>query len=193
MIPVIGTTRLPVYIYDSLAMKKKDPIESNLRHLMAYYARKFSVAEQSLQQVLPLWIESSHHRLFRSALRQYLQNINRQLHLMTDYFTQEHIQTAGTVNQSVQMFIEETNKKLKQLKDPGQMDALLLASVMEVNRYKINLYHMAAVFARSLDMMPLVDLFTLSENQEKDIQIEFFKLSTSHIHIEGIDAIHIRA
>jgi len=174
-------------------MKKKDPIESNLRHLMAYYARKFSVAEKSLQQVLPLWIGAASHHLFISELQHYLQNINRQLGLMTDYFTQEHIQPVGTVNLSVQFFIDETNNKLKQIKDPEQKDAFLLASVMEVNRYKINLYHMAAVFARSLDMMPLVDVFNFSENQEKEMQISLCKLSNRHIHIEGVDAIHIRA
>jgi|GEM_PF-6924826 len=182
-----------MYIYLGLTMKKKDPIESNLRHLMAYYARKFSVAEQSLQQVLPVWIESANNKLFRSALQHYLQNINRQLQLMTEYFTQEHIETAGTVNQSVQLFIEETNKILKQIKGPAQEDAVLLSSVMEINRYKINLYHMAAVFARSLDMMPLVDICNLSENQEREIQTEFLELSSHHIHIDGIDSIHIRA
>lgn len=193
MIPVIGFAKHRMYIYLSVTMKKKDPIESNLRHLMAYYARKFSVAEQSLQQVLPFWIESVNNNLFSSALQHYLLNINRQLQLMTEYFTQEHIQVAGTVNQSIQLFIEETNKILKQTKDPAQKDAILLASVMEINRYKINLYHMASVFARSLDMKPLVDICNLSENQEREIQIEFLKLSSNHIHIDGIDSIHIRA
>ena len=173
-------------------MPSHDVNTSNLRHLMEYYARKFTLVEHRLKVVLPEWIALAHSIRLKAALRSYLKKKKKQVKILELFFTEENIMyDSSQPSRSMQDFVLETNWRLSHAHTDQERDAWLLASVCAVNQFKINMYEMGIGFARSLGMDHAAQTFEDAGIYEKQLFDKLGKLAVKEINLALVEPVHI--
>lgn len=168
-----------------------DNNDSNLHNLMDYYARRSNLSEMYLLDVLPFWISEARSERLKHALETYQSIASKQVGRMKVIFTQRHIRMNGTTNMAVQRFIEQTRATLLNCRDDVKKDAILLVSVSAINRFKINMYDMAAAFTRALGLHPMDTIFEDAGINEKNINSIFHQLEETDVDTSMINPVEI--
>ena len=173
-------------------MRTEELNSSNLRHLMEYYARKFTLAELRLREVLPAWIASAQSLRLKAVLNSYQKVVRNQVVKMESFFQEKNLKLDGTqVNRPVQEFLRETDERLMHVHNSKEKDAWLLASIQAVNDFKINMYEMAAGFARSLGMISDAQTFEEAVYNERLMAEVLKRLSPKEIDLSLVESVHI--
>ena len=133
-------------------MKENNSTITNLHDLLDYNARKFTSAEIQLRNGLNEWIDKAASLNLKAVLQKYLDFVQQHVQKLESFFEAEQISSLSSGNRIMKSFIDETEEKLKNCADLQVRDACLLASVQDINHFKISLYGTAAAFAKELNM-----------------------------------------
>lgn len=158
---------------------------TNLHDLLDYNARKFANAEIQLRNSLNEWMAKTNSLKLKEVLHKYLDFIQQHLQRLESFFEAEQINSLSRTNRIMKSFIEETEEKLNNCADPEVKDACLLASVQDINHFKISLYGTAAAFARELNMEKFAGVFHEAEINEKQIDDRLSQLAEHEINIRA--------
>jgi ferritin-like metal-binding protein YciE len=163
-------------------MNQKDKIITTLHNLLDYEIKKITTGEVLLNEVLPQWINTATSIKLKAILQKYKDWTAVHIQSMQGYLTNENTSAALFPNRIMQVFVEDTINKIDQCSDMEVKDAALLASVQEINHYKICAYGTAAAFARSLNLEKEADLFRQAEVNEKQIDDRLTQLAEFEIN-----------
>ena len=155
---------------------------TNLHDLLDYNARKFTNAEIQLKNSLTEWISKAGALKLKDVLRKYLDFVQQHVQKLEGFFEAEQISSLSSTNRIMKSFIEETEEKLNYCTDPEVKDACLLASVQDINHFKISLYGTAAAFSRELNLEKFASVFHEAEINEKQIDDRLSQLAEHEIN-----------
>jgi len=158
---------------------------TSLHQLLNYDARKFLVSEVQLQNILPKWMNTAGSIKLKTVLQRYLDYVQQHVQKMEEFFAQENNNSPGFSNRVMQIFIEEAEEKLANCKDAALKDACLLASVQQINHFKISMYGTAAAFANALGMEKSAEIFHEAEVNEKQVDDRLSQLAEHEINNEA--------
>ncbi|MEO6733425.1 MAG: DUF892 family protein [Ferruginibacter sp.] len=163
-------------------MKENNQIVTNLNDLLHYNASAITHAEAELKNALHSWIEKASSIKLKEVLMRYADYIHRHMDKMENFFTEEKVFSITPTNKVIKALIEETEEKMEICPEPELKDACLLASVQEINHYKISLYGTSASFANTLEMDSAAVLFHEAEVSEKQIDDRLSQLAEHEIN-----------
>lgn len=147
----------------------------SLSDLVALETVRIMEGEKHLIQTLPGWIQRVSSAKLRTILNQYLEYIRHHEQQMVNYFIHHSAKPSGGRSRVMQALVEEANEKLGYCADPEIYDACLLASVQEINHYKISVYGTVTAFFNALGQSDSASVFHKAEKDEKriDEQLSF--------------------
>lgn len=156
-------------------MEKVSRSVVSLSDLLTLETSRIMEGEKHLIQSLPGWIQQVSSSKLRNILNQYLEYIRHHEQEMVNYFIHQHTGPSTGRNRVMQALVEEANEKLGYCADHEIYDACLLASVQEINHYKISVYGTVAAFFNALGQSDSAAIFHKAEKDEKriDEQLSF--------------------
>lgn len=155
---------------------------TNLHDLLVHNARKFTSAEIQLRNSLHEWISKAVSLKLKGVLQKYLDFVQQHVQKLESFFEAEQVSSLSISNRIMKSFIDETEENLKTCADPEVRDACLLASVQDINHYKISLYGTAAAFAKELNLEKFGSFFHEAEVNEKQIDDRLSQLAEHEIN-----------
>ena len=156
-----------------------------LHQLLDEDARKFTIAEIELQKALPLWIQKSSSLKLKAILQKYADQVKRHISKFDSFFEEESITYINSSNKIMHAFISEAEEKMSNCFDHSIRDVCILASVQNINHFKISSYGTAAAFANTLGMAKTAVLFHECEINEKQIDDRLSQLAEHEININA--------
>jgi ferritin-like metal-binding protein YciE len=165
-------------------MKTEEALPT-LLSLLDYDARKFTSAEEQLQNKLPWWIDDAGSFQLKGVLEKYLELIQEHIKKLDIFCAEENFTYISVVNQVMQALIEETEEKLAFCSEPAVKDACLLSCIQNINHYKIGTYGTAAAFAKDLAMDDAVTVFRDLEIDEKQIDHRLSQLAEHEVNTKA--------
>jgi ferritin-like metal-binding protein YciE len=156
-----------------------------LHNLLDYDVRKFTIAEIQLQKVLILWIKKAGSLKLKNHLQRYLDYVSEHIKVFEDFYEEENIPTVSITNRVMQAFIDEAEEKINYCSNSAVRDASLLASIQEINHYKISTYGTVCAFANTLGMTKTAEVFHKAEINEKQIDDRLSQLAEHEININA--------
>lgn len=165
-------------------MAENNSTITSLHNLLDYDAGKFTSAELQLKKSLPEWISKAASLKLKMVLEKYFDLVQEHFQKMEAFFENEEISTLSFTNRVMNAFIEETNERLSKCAEKVR-DACLLASVQEINHFKISSYGTAASFANALGMEKAAAIFHEAEVNEKQIDDRLSQLAEHEINIKA--------
>jgi ferritin-like metal-binding protein YciE len=157
----------------------------NLQNLLDYEACQFHVAEIHLKNILPEWIERTESVKLKSVLEKYKGIIESHVQKLENFIQDEGLTSECIDNRVMRAFIEDIGEKLGMCSDQHLKDAALLASVQEINHYKISAYGTATAFANTLNMPRYAAIFHEIEINEKQIDDRLSQLAEFEINVKA--------
>jgi ferritin-like metal-binding protein YciE len=166
-------------------MKHDHQAIATLHDLLGYDAKKITDAEIHLKKTLEGYIGNTTNLKLKDVLRKYTAYIDQHIEKLEMFLVKEKIFSFSPVNKVMQAFIADTEEKLSVCLDEGIRDACLLASIQEINHYKISAYGTAAAFARVLHMEDIAAIFHEAEINEKHIDDRLSQLAEHEINVKA--------
>jgi ferritin-like metal-binding protein YciE len=147
----------------------------SLSDLLALETGRIMEGEKYLIGLLPGWIQGASSTRLKSILTQYLEYIRHHEQQMVNYFMHQPPIPSEGRNRVMRALVEEATEKLGYCADAEIYDACLLASVQEINHYKISVYGTVTAFFNALDQSASAAIFHKAEKDEKriDEQLSF--------------------
>ncbi len=156
-----------------------------LHNLLDYDVRKFTIAEIQLQKVLNLWIKKASSVKLKNNLQRYSDYVAEHVIAFEHFYEEENIPSISISNRVMQAFIDEAEEKINYCSDAAVRDASLLASIQEINHYKISTYGTASAFANALGMTKTAEVFHKAEINEKQIDDRLSQLAIHEINLDA--------
>jgi ferritin-like metal-binding protein YciE len=163
-------------------MKENDQGVATLNDLLHYNARIITDAEIELKNILHSWVNTAASLKLKEVLMRYADHIHKHIDKMENFFTEEKVFPLTPGNRVMNVLIRETGEKMSLCSEAELRDACLLASVQEINHYKISLYGTAASFANMLEMNDSAVFFHEAEISEKQIDDRLSQLAEHEIN-----------
>jgi ferritin-like metal-binding protein YciE len=138
-----------------------------LQQLLEEDCRNFSIAEIELHNAMPLFIAKSSSVKLKNILQNYNDQIKQHMKLLDSFFEEENITYLHTGNSIMHAYIKDAEDKMSNCGELMLRDACILASIQNINHYKIASYGTAAAFAETLGMTKPSFLFHQFESNEK--------------------------
>ena len=158
---------------------------TSLHTLLDYEACKHYRAEMQLQKSIPEWITETDSLNLKTVLEKYLHFVEEHVRKIEFFFNEEKASSLSFGHGVMYAFIEEANNKLANCSDVQVKDASLLASIQEINHFKISSYGTAAAFANALGLKKTANLFHEAEMNEKEIDQRLTRLAEGEINIRA--------
>jgi ferritin-like metal-binding protein YciE len=159
-----------------------------LHQLLDEDCRNFSIEEIELHNALPENISKSSSVKLKSILYEYYEQVKQHIKLLDKYFEEENITYLNTGSKIMKAFIKDAQDKMNNCTDQMVRDACILASIQNINHYKIASYGTAAAFASALGMIKTSYLFYQFETNEKQIDKLLSDLAIHEININARSA-----
>lgn len=166
-------------------MKEDKQMIARLHDLLDYDARKIIDAEIELKNVLPVWMQKTLTLKLHEILEKYSVHINRHIEQIGGFFAEERMFAITPHNKVMRSFIENMEEKLAACSTLEVKEACLLASIQEINHFKISMYGTAAAFAKTLEMNDAASLFYEAEINEKQIDDRLSQLAEHEINVNA--------
>jgi ferritin-like metal-binding protein YciE len=158
---------------------------SNLNDLLQFEYPRFAAFETGLKAALPTWILHAHSLKLKTILQRYLYYAEQHLKQLETLLEEKNSKSTSKKEQAISCMIADTNDKLSVCLDPEVKDACLLASIQEINHYKISMYGTATSFANSLGLKKAAKLFYAAEVSEKQIDKRLSDLAEQEINVRA--------
>lgn len=166
-------------------MTTNDTAISNLHQLLKSDICRQASAEVQLNKVLPGWASLATSLKLKVVIQKYLDFVVLQKQEIDQFIEMENINQLPLCNRVMQAFILDTEEKAGYCSDSEVKDACLLASIQEINHYKISAYGTAAAFANSLGMEATALVFRKAEVNEKQIDDRLSQLAEHEINLKA--------
>jgi len=174
-----------MYIRRNIYTMKTIHSIQNLHQLLEEDCRNFSVIEIELQHSLPIWITKSSSVKLKNILQQYHEQVKQHIKMIELFIEEENIIYINSGSNIMKAFISETEDKISSCSNTTVRDASILASVQNINHFKIASYGTAAAFADTLGMAKTALLFRQFESNEKHIDDRLSQLAINEINKEA--------
>jgi ferritin-like metal-binding protein YciE len=158
---------------------------TTLHTLLDYEACKHYRAEMQLQKSIPEWITEATSLNLKTVLQKYLHFVEEHTKKIEFFFNEEKASSLSFGGGVMHAFIEEANIRMANCTDVQVKDASLLASIQEINHFKISSYGTAAAFANALGLKRTANLFHEAELNEKEIDHRLSELAEGEINIRA--------
>lgn len=163
-------------------MKTTDQSLNSIHDLLLFNTKKIADAETQLVNVLPDWASKAKEQKLKDIINKYRDSMTRQIEKMNSFFAQENISPANNNNEIMNALIFETDGKISACKNEEVKDACILASIQEINHYKISVYGTLTAFANLLKTDNSTTLFHEAEITEKQIDDRLSQLAEHEIN-----------
>jgi ferritin-like metal-binding protein YciE len=165
-----------------LTMNKYDLSISTLRNLLNYDILVLNNAELQLRNILPSWISRASSPKLKEVLHKYLDNVQDHTQRIATFMSSESIMDIGIVSRVMQAHIDEAEDILSYCTDAEVKDVFLLASVQQINHFKICRYGTVASFSKAIGMDRAAEIFHTAEVAEKQIDDRLSQLAEFEIN-----------
>ncbi|HKZ67012.1 MAG TPA: DUF892 family protein [Chitinophagaceae bacterium] len=166
-------------------MKHDHQAIANLQHLLDYDVKNITDAEIQLKNVLQEYMGKTTNLKLQDVLKKYATFIDQHIEKLEMFLVTEKIFSFSPGNKVMQAFISDAEEKLSICVDEGVKDACLLASVQQINHYKISAYGTAAAFANALKMEDIAAVFREADVNEKQIDDRLSQLAEHEINTKA--------
>jgi ferritin-like metal-binding protein YciE len=155
---------------------------NSLHQLLDDEISRFIGAEELLQRTLPIWIQQARSAKLKTILINYHEQVKKHIVRLNTFLKEEAITGYPVLHLIMNAFVKDTEDKMKNCTDFNVRDACLLASVQNINHYKIGTYGTSASFAHTLGKERIAVLFYECEANEKKIDRELTILAEKEIN-----------
>ena len=155
---------------------------NTLHQLLDEEISRFIGAEELLQRTLPIWIQQAKSAKLKDILIKYHDLVKHQIVRLNSFLKEESITGYPFQHSIMNAFINDAEEKMKNCSDFNVRDAGLLASVQNINHYKIGTFGTSASFAHTLGKERIAVLFYECESNEKMIDRELSILAEKEIN-----------
>lgn len=155
---------------------------NTLHNLLDYDVSKFISAEVELKNSLPKWILEANSLQLKNVLEKYLEFVRHHLKRIDEFIQEEQIGLLAVSNPLMLAYIKETDERLASCTNAAVKDACLLASIQEINHYKICFYGTGAAFSTMLELEKSAAIFREAEVNEKHIDDRLSQLALYEIN-----------
>lgn len=155
---------------------------NTLHNLLDYDVSKFISAEVELKNSLPIWIAEANSLQLKNVLEKYLEFVRHHLKRIDEFIQEEQIGLLAVSNPLMLAYIKETDERLASCTNAAVKDACLLASIQEINHYKICFYGTGAAFSKLLELEKSAAIFREAEVNEKYIDDRLSQLALYEIN-----------
>lgn len=155
---------------------------NTLHNLLDYDVSKFISAEAELKNCLPKWISEANSLQLKNVLEKYLEFVRHHLKRIDEFIQEEQIGLLAVNNPLMLAYIKETDERLAACTNAAVKDACLLASIQEINHYKICFYGTGAAFSTLLELEKSAAIFREAEVNEKHIDDRLSQLALYEIN-----------
>lgn len=161
-------------------MKKLKSLEDLFLHEM----RDLYSAEKQLTKALPKMAKGANSEVLRQAFEEHLEQTKGQLGRLEQAFGSLGEKPTGVKCKAMEGLIEEGSELLenKEKTDPAVLDAGLIAAAQKVEHYEISGYGTAATYAKQLGHLEIVELLTMTLDEEKTTDKNLTKIATRSIN-----------
>jgi ferritin-like metal-binding protein YciE len=166
-------------------MKYDHQAIASLHDLLDYNVKKITDAEIQLKNALQGYISKTTNLKLQDILKKYASFIDQHIEKLEMFLVTENIFPFSPGNKMMQAFISDAEEKLSICVDEGVKDACLLASVQQINHYKISAYGTAAAFANALKMEDIAAVFREADVNEKQIDDRLSQLAEHEINTKA--------
>jgi ferritin-like metal-binding protein YciE len=118
----------------------------------------------------------------RTAVKDYLANIETQLDRMERIFRQLHIAPTSSAHTCMSTLLHESNDILKRCGDDEIADAAMINAIQHIIHYDMAGYGSACAYARTLSQYPVATLLHYSLEEDKHMDIRLSQLAEQHIN-----------
>lgn len=164
---------------------------NTLHNLLDYDVSKFISAEAELKNCLPKWISEANSLQLKNVLEKYLEFVRHHLKRIDEFIQEEQIGLLAVNNPLMLAYIKETDERLAACTNAAVKDACLLASIQEINHYKICFYGTGAAFSTLLELEKSAAIFREAEVNEKHIDERLSQLALYEINKKAKSSISL--
>lgn len=166
---------------------KKD---SQLNELLLWSLKDLYCAELQLSKALPaLTQQASSNRLAR-ALRQLLQETEKQMRRLDTIFQQ--LKTAvpkGKKSEAMTGLLDEAKHLVDEYAKTSTADAALVSAIQKIAHYSIATYGCAVTWAHLLELDEIADLLRETLGEEKNCDRSLTELAEAESNVEAVSAV----
>jgi ferritin-like metal-binding protein YciE len=138
----------------------------SLRELLLDQLQDIHNAEQQLTKALPKMAKSASSETLAQALKDHLQETNRQLDRLDKIGAAMGASLEGKKCKAMTGLVKEGAEALKCSDDERLVDAAIIAAAQRVEHYEVSAYGTAAAMAEQLGLGEVVTLLRESEQEE---------------------------
>ena len=124
-------------------------------------------AEHQILKSLPTMIDKATNRDLATALRNHLEETNKQVDRLDQVFKKLDMQPKGTDCPAIDGIIKEADATAGEIDDKQVLDAAIVANAQAVEHYEICRYGTIIAWAEELGHDEVVRLLTTNLNEEK--------------------------
>ncbi len=145
----------------------------NLHELFVEQLRDLYDGEQQITEALPKLIGKANNPRLKNALEEHLNVTRAQIQRLDDIFQALGEKPTGETCKGIKGVLKEGDDLISKGKDPGIIDASIIASAQRVEHYEMAGYGTVRSFARLLGKQEFADLLdqTLGEEKEADAML----------------------
>ena len=146
---------------------------NNLQQLFVDQLRDLYDGEQQITEALPKLIEKAENPQLKDALQEHLDVTRTQIQRLERIFQALDEKPKGETCKGMKGVIKEGDELVSKGKNPGVIDASIIASAQRVEHYEIAGYGTVRTYAQLLGKQKFVQLLeqTLAEEKEADIAL----------------------
>jgi ferritin-like metal-binding protein YciE len=164
---------------------------NTLHQLLDQEISRFIGAEEQLLRTLPIWVQQAKSVKLKNLITMYHDQVKNHINRLIVFLKEEAITSFPFQHAIMNAFVVDTEDKIKQCTDFNVRDASLLASIQNINHYKIGTYGTAAAFAHTIGKERIAVLFYECEQNEKHVdkmlsvlaETEINKMALTHLSI----------
>ena len=124
-------------------------------------------AEQQITKALPKMIEQATNRDLSQALKNHLEETNKQIERLEQAFKKLGKSPSGTDCPAIDGLIDEANETSGEVEDKSVLDAAIVANCQAVEHYEIARYGTLIAWAEELGHDDIVRFLNTNLNEEK--------------------------
>jgi len=145
----------------------------NLHELFVEQLRDLYDGEQQITEALPKLIEKANNPRLKNTLEEHLNVTRTQIKRLDEIFQALGEKPTGETCKGMKGVLKEGDDLVSKVKDPGIIDASIIASAQRVEHYEMAGYGTVRSFARLLGRQEFAELLdqTLGEEKEADAML----------------------
>lgn len=153
--------------------------------------RRFVSGENELSLALERWTKLASSVKLKNNLIKYHDQVRMHIEELDRFLEEEDLEYLFSNDDVMHAIVQNTDRKLSECGDISVKDAALLASIQNINHFKIASYGTAAAFANTLGRSKTAQLFHDFEVSEKKSDDRLNQLAEHEINQSALTAVKL--